>query len=141
MTLVFDPTAAMGTLVESMEAVSNIKFSVETSKSDWSPEHYDKIKRWRLRKTNFLNCYTIEEAFRIIHDLRYYQLFNRYPGMKVYWLNGDDYRLTNMSLFESEMHLELFDTLYQRIAKIFFDAKDLTIPLFTMDGFNWEGGI
>ena len=128
-------------LSAALESIANTTFSSKTSKSDLSPEHYNKIKRWKLRKTNFLNCYTIEEAFRIIHDLRYYRLFNRYPGMKVYWLNGNDYHLTSMSLFESEMHLELFDTLYQRITKIFFDAKDLTIPLFTMNGFDWEGGI
>jgi hypothetical protein len=124
-----------------LESVANIKFSVKTSKSDWSPEHYNKIKRWKLRKTNFLNCYTIEEAFRIIHDLRYYKMFTRYPDMKVYWLNGDDYHLTNINIFESEMYLELFDTLYQKIARIFFDAKDLTIPLFTVKGFDWEGGL
>lgn len=128
-------------LSAALKSMANIKFSVKTSKSDWSPEHYNKIKRWKLRKTNFLNCYTIEEAFRIIHDLRYYKMFSRYPDMKVYWLNGDDYHLTNINIFESEMYLELFDTLYQKIARIFFDAKDLTIPLFTMEGFDWEGGL
>lgn len=136
-TLIYNPID----LSAALESVANIKVSVETSKSDWSPEHYNKIKRWKLRKTNFLNCYTIEEAFRIIHDLRYYKMFSRYPDMKVYWLNGDDYRLTNMGIFESKMYFELFDTLYQKIARIFFDAKDLTIPLFTMEGFDWKGGI
>ena len=137
MTLVYNPID----LSAALESITNTTFSSETSKSDWSPEHYNKIKRWKLRKTNFLNCYTIEEAFRIIHDLRYYEMFSRYPGMKVYWLNGNDYHLTNMSVFESKVHLELFDTLYQKITKIFFDAEDLTIPLFTVKGFNWEGGL